>query len=229
MELITSKIEADLEEIIRGAFESVKDSLIAENKRINHINIYHKDWIHNSYEKMICMLSDNYNIDAKKIISMGFICSQVNSLNQHFHIDYGGDTETYFIPMIDLDNNNGTEYLEFINKEYNIELFPQLLSMTNLYINREQIISYFDKINISPANYKFKFLNGEKGCMVKMPYYLFHRGQSNKGVQDRVMFQIIMAKTEKASVCSGIQIDDSELDEQTHIIDKLLNSRTVNN
>jgi hypothetical protein len=228
MELVTSKIGADLDALIQGAFESIRDSIIAENKRINHINIYHKDWIHNSYERLINMLCDNYDIDAKKIISMGFICSQINSRNQHFHIDYSGHTETYFIPMIDLDNNNGTEYIEFISKEYNQELFSELLAITNLYIDREQIVSHFNKLNINPENYKFKFLNGEKGCMVKMPYYLFHRGQSNKGTKDRIMFQIIMERTENANVCSGIQIHDSELDEETDIIDKLLNSRKMN-
>ena len=228
MELITDKIGVKLEELIQNAFESIKDSLIMENKRINHINIYHKDWIHNLHEPMICELRDNYNIDTKKIISMGFICSQVNSLNQHFHIDYNGDTETYFIPMIDLDDKNGTEYVEFINKEHNIKLFKELLNITNLYIDKEQIMSHFDKINIISENYKFKFLNGKKGCMVKMPYYLFHRGQSNKGTQNRIMFQIIMGRTEKANVCTGVVINDSELDEDTEIINKLLNSRKMN-
>lgn len=229
MELITDKIGTKLEELIENAFESIKDLLIIENKRINHINIYHKNWTHNLYEHMICELHDNYNIDTKKIISMGFICSQVNSHNQHFHIDYNGDTETYFIPMIDLDDKNGTEYVEFINKEYNIELFNDLLNITNLYIDKEQIVSHFDKKNIVSENYKFKFLNGKKGCMVKMPYYLYHRGQSNKGTQNRIMFQIIIGRSEKANVCTEVVINDSELDEETYIINKLLNSRKMNN
>jgi hypothetical protein len=228
MELITDKIGEKLEELIQNAFESIKDLLIVENKRINHINIYHKNWTRNLHESMILELGDNYNIDTKKIISMGFICSQINSHNQHFHIDYNGDTETYFIPMIDLDDKNGTEYVEFINKEYNIDLFTELLDITNLYIDKEQIISHFEKKNILPENYKFKFLNGEKGCMVKMPYYLFHRGQSNKGTQSRVMFQIIVDRTDKAKICTGVVIEDSELDEETHIINKLLNSRKMN-
>ena len=61
-----------------------------------------------------------------------------------------------------------------------------------------------------------------------MPYYLFHRGQSNKGTENRIMFQIIMGRTEKANVCTGVVINDSELDEDTEIINKLLNSRKMN-
>jgi hypothetical protein len=160
---------------------------------------------------------------------MGFICSQVNSHNQHFHIDYNGNTETFFIPLIDLDNNNGTEYIEFINKDFNINIFNELLTITDEFINREQIINYFDKLNILHSNYQFKFLNGKKGCMVKMPYYVFHRGQSNKGTQDRIMFQIIIAKNENANVSLSLTINDSELDEDEKTINKLLQNRIINN
>jgi hypothetical protein len=231
MELITTQIEADLEKIIQGAFESVKDSLIVENKRINHVNIYHKDWVNNSYQDLqdlINILSYNYNIDIKKIISMGFICSQVNSHDQHFHIDYEGNTETYFIPMIELNDKNGTEYVEFFDKNQNIDLFSELLSITNLYIDKSQVTEHFDNLNIPRENYKIKFLNGNKFSMVKMPYYVFHRGQSNKTCETRIMFQIIIAKNDKANVCSGMLIDDSELDEETYIVNKLLNSRKNN-
>jgi hypothetical protein len=64
--------------------------------------------------------------------------------------------------------------------------------------------------------------------MVKMPYYLFHRGQSNKGTMDRIMFQIIISTSNAVNISNKVKIIDSELDEEQHIIDKLLNSRDIN-
>lgn len=64
--------------------------------------------------------------------------------------------------------------------------------------------------------------------MVKMPNYVFHRGQSNKGTKPRTMFQIILSVVDKCIVSHEIKILDSELDENDCQLKKLLASRTLN-
>jgi hypothetical protein len=228
MELITNEISLDLKNFIKSSFSTVKNLITEENKRINHVNIYHKDWGYSSCDDIIKILHNDYFIDPNNIISLGFINSQINSHNQHFHIDYNGITETYFIPLIDLDDNNGTEYVEFVSKEYNINILDELIGITDKFINKNQIIDYFTTKSIQSSNYKFKILNVKNWSMVKMPYYLFHRGQSNKGTMDRIMFQIIISTSNAVNISNKVKIIDSELDEEQHIIDKLLNSRDIN-
>lgn len=230
MELITDKISLDLKKLIKSEFKKNFDLITEVNSRINHVNIYHKDWGCNSVSsrQIISILNSDYSIDPKQIVSLGFINSQINSYNQHFHIDYEGTTETYFIPLIDLTDCNGTEYVEFINRKYNESILSELVEITDKFINREQIIKYFESLNISDSQYKFKILNGNKWCMVKMQNYIFHRGQSNKGTKPRTMFQIILAKGKKCIVSPEIKILDSELDENDCQLKKLLASRTLN-
>lgn len=227
MELIAKKISLDLKKIIESEFEKVSDLIHEQKQRINHVNIYHKDWGCNSCENLIYILHNDYSIDPDTIISLGFINSKVDSYDQHFHIDYAGTTETYFIPMIDLNDLNGTEYVEFTNKEYNKNILGELIEITDEFINRDQIIDHFNKKKIS--NYTFKILNGDAWSMVKMPNYVFHRGQKNKGFVDRTMFQIVIAVTPTAKVSQSILIGDSELDETSDIVDKLLVNRKTNN
>ena len=226
MELIAKEIGLDLKTIIKSEFEKVSDLIYKQNQRINHINIYHKDWGCNSCTDLINILHKDYSIDPTSIISLGFINSKVNSYDQHFHIDYVGTTETYFIPMIDLNDLNGTEYVEFNDKEFNKKILNELIEITDEFIDRNQIINHFAQNKIT--DYSFKILNGNAWSMVKMPYYVFHRGQKNKGQVDRTMFQIITGRTSDVKVSSGILIEDSELDENNDIVDKLLSNRKTN-
>jgi len=227
MELITNKISLDLKKLIKLEFHKNFNLITEKNSRINHVNIFHKDWgcTSQSSGKIISILQNDYSIDPNCIVSLGFINSQINSYNQHFHIDYEGKTETYFIPLIDLTDVNGTEYVEFINREYNINILEELVEITDKFINRDQITKYFNSKNIT--SYKFKYLNGAKLSMVKMPYYLFHRGQSNQGTKDRTMFQIIISKTSNCVVSPEIKVMDSELDENNFQVQKLLTSRKL--
>ena len=228
MELITKSINIDLKFFIKKSFNSVKKIINKQNKRINHINIYHKDWKNNHCENIIKLLYYNYNIDKKTIISLGFINAQVECYNQHFHIDYNGTTETYFIPLVDLNDKNGTEYVEFNNLEQNINLFTELLEMSDKYISREQINNHFFDLGINKNDYKFKILNTPKYSMVKMPNFIYHRGKRNECNYNRTMFQIVIAKSDNINISSKIKVNDSELDEDDIIINKLLHSRLNN-
>jgi hypothetical protein len=227
MELITSTINKNLKKLIKEKFSLVKEVIEKENKRINHINIYHRDWIKNDCDEIIKILMSEYSINIDNIISLGFITAQVNCFDQYYHIDYNGKTETYFIPLIDLDDNNGTDYVKFNDTNFNINIIDKLINMTNNFDSRKELEEEFKKNNISNSDYKFCFLNIKKWSMVLMPYYLFHRGQSNKGTKDRTLFQIVVATKSNAIVSNQIKINDSELDEDISLINKLVNNRSL--
>jgi hypothetical protein len=231
MKLITTKINSNLKKLIKEKYKSIEKIILEENKRINHVNIYHNKWSCKDNETctdIINILKKNYSINTNNLISMGFITAQINCYDQHFHIDYNGTTETYFIPLVDLTDKNGTEYLEFIDSQDNLILFDTLIEITDKFNNRSQLENYLDSINISKNNYKIKILNGNKWCMVHMPNYLFHRGQSNKSDKNRTMFQIILAVRPNSQVSENVKINDSELDEENGIITKLIESRSKN-
>ena len=228
MKLITSKIHFDLKTLIKKNFSLVKDLIKEQNKRINHVNIYHRDWEKQNCNDEITILKNEYNIDTDRLISLGFITSQVNCFDQYFHIDYNGTTETYFIPLINLDDLNGTEYVEFNDESLNINIVDKLIEITDLYNNRKDVEEELTKMGISKSEYEIKILNANKWGMVHMPYYLFHRGQSNKGIKDRTMFQIVLATKPTANVSNQVKINDSELDDDSDIINKLLISRSIN-
>jgi succinate dehydrogenase/fumarate reductase-like Fe-S protein len=64
--------------------------------------------------------------------------------------------------------------------------------------------------------------------MVKMPYYLLHRGKTNESDYDRIMFQIVISKFKDVIISKDIIINDSELDEDLEKITKILNQRKNN-
>jgi hypothetical protein len=227
MELITPRINKNLKNFIKEQFLLIKELIKEENKRINHINIYHRDWQNNNCDEIIKILKNEYSINTDNIISLGFITSQVNCFDQYFHIDYNGTTETYFIPLIDLNDYNGTEYVKFNDTNFNINIIDKLINITNNFDNIKELEEEFIRMNIHNSDYKFCFLNAQKWSMILMPYYLFHRGQSNKGTKDRTLFQIVVAINSNAVVSNQIKINDSELDEDISLINKLVNNRSL--
>jgi hypothetical protein len=41
--------------------------------------------------------------------------------------------------------------------------------------------------------------------MIKLPYYLFHRGQSKKGTIDRIMFQIVISRSTNVHISNKVK------------------------
>jgi hypothetical protein len=183
----------------------------------------------NPTTNIIKILEKEYNIKPKSILSLGFINAPKNNNNQHFHIDYNGKTDTYFIPLINLDNSNGTEYVEFNNKKLNIDYFDDLKKISEKHITRDQVINEFNNLGINKSHYKFQILNINSYSMVKMPYYLFHRGKTNESNYDRIMFQIVISKFKDVIISKDIIINDSELDEDLEKVTKLLIKRNKTN
>jgi hypothetical protein len=228
MELITTQINFELKILIDQSYESVKHEFNMTNNRISHINIYHKDWSNNYCENIINLLYSIYNINPQNIISLGWINGQVNCLDQHFHIDYQGQTHTYFIPIVELNDFNGTEYIKFTDTNFNIQLIDTLIDMSDKYICQEQIQNDFESLKICQTQYEFKILNSPAYSMVWMPNYVLHRGRKNQTQINKIMFQIVIGTSKEANISSNIKFDDSELDEEPNIVGKLITSRLQN-
>jgi hypothetical protein len=127
------------------------------------------------------------------ILYYGFIISQPNNKNQYFHIDYKGKTITYFIPLVNLSNKNGTEYLYFYDSSYYMKYFHIFIDITKRYIDRNDVISYLEKYNLfNMKDYEFRFANAQAFSVLLLPYYVFHRGEINETNENRIMFQITL-------------------------------------
>ena len=228
MEIISDKIIPELQCLIDAEYKKIESEFNHPNRRIHHTNIYHKDWNNNPSIKLLSILQDTYKIDINKIISMGFISGQPGCMDQHFHIDYDGVTETYFIPLCEITEKNGTEYLKFNNPETNIKLFETIRHISDKYIKKEPIIECFDTLEIEHSNYNFEILKGQAYCLVHMPNYILHRGRCNRENYIKVMFQIVLAAVDGANISSRVNFYDSELDEDQTIVERLLKSRSLN-
>jgi hypothetical protein len=65
------------------------------------------------------------DLETTNILYYGFIISQ------HFHIDYRGKTLTYFIPLCDLTDKNGTEFLYFYDESNYTKYFDLFNEITH--------------------------------------------------------------------------------------------------
>lgn len=224
MNIIKTTLHSNLKKNINNLlFENL--SLFKENSKINYINIYHKDWLlepnKNNYSLLINRLKSESHIIRDTFVNydlhyFGFIQSQPNCDNQHFHIDYFGKSTTFFIPLIDLTNKNGTEYLYFYDKINYKKYFDILLNISNNYIEKEDIINYLESNNLSyKKDFEFKIANAKKYSIIEMPYYVFHRGKTNETEENRLMFQITFTiKNNNIDIINDKVINDAELDDK---------------
>jgi hypothetical protein len=229
MEIINKKIDPKFKEFIKKEYIKNKNLLEKEQKKINYINIFHHLWNNkNNYNKLIEHLKNQYLLDTNKLITMGFISAPINCDEQFFHIDYDGNTNTYFVTIIDIDDTNGTEYLEFNNKHYNIDILHKLKIISNKYILKNDIIDELNKLDITSNNFNFKYLNSNKWSLIYLPYYCLHRGRKNNGTTNRVMFQMVFYKDNicEYNMPKDLYYKDAELDEYK---EKILENRKKNN
>jgi hypothetical protein len=230
MEVILKKIDSKFKNYIKEKYIKIKNILEKEQKKINYINIFHNSWTNsNDCDELIKHLKNQYLLDIDKLITLGFICAPINCDDQFFHIDYDGNTNTYFIPLIDIDEKNGTEYLEFDNKNYNIDILDKLKIVSNKYLLKNDIINELSKLDITPTNYKFKYLNSNKWSLIYLPYYCLHRGRKNIGYTNRVIFQMIFYKDNicKYNMPKELYYYDAEIDDEQK--EKVLENRKIIN
>lgn len=206
------------------------------NKKINYVNIYHSSWsnkINNKNINFINLVTDEIGpleFNNQYILRAGFLNSVPKCDNQFFHIDYSGRTETYFIPLTDLTNNNGTEYLSFKNKDNYKKYYNLLLSLSNKYLNKEDICEQLEKNNIKRDEYDFIIYNCNAYSLYKLPNYVLHRGKTNETNEIRTIFQLVTSNNinDAKLILLKETVNDAELDE-LDIVNSVINRRINSN
>jgi hypothetical protein len=134
--------------------------------------------------------------------------------NQLFHIDYQGDSLSYFIPFVELTDLNGTEYLYFYDKSKYLLHYDLFLNITEKYFDKNNTIQYLSTIGmVLDQDYTFKYANSEEFGLIYMPNYVYHRGQKNKTNVNRTMLNIVFSIANKFDYPVVDNIIDPELDE----------------
>ena len=124
MNVIETRVNEILIDELKKIVLEYNNFLEIKNNNINYINLYQKNLQLNKHNYLLEMIQTiepiKKSLENNTILYYGFIISQPNNKNQYFHIDYMGKTITYFIPLVDLNDKNGTEYLFFYdNNNYN--------------------------------------------------------------------------------------------------------------
>lgn len=152
----------------------------------------------------------------KTLIQVNIICAPPDCNNQLFHLDYKGDSESYFIPMVPLSDLNGTEYLHFTDKRNYKIYFNDLLYMSDNYLDKTDAIDYLtQKLGLKAnVDFAFKCANSDAYALLFMPYYVYHRGQKNKTPINRLMVNVLFSIGDNFNYPTEEYILDAEIDEE---------------
>jgi len=141
------------------------------------------------------LLSRVYGAQYQKILGFGFIQAPHGNKTQAWHTDYGGKTENIFIPLVPMTDLNGTEYISFEDPDaakfwfwyiyaahdFTVELPPTLFPSND---ERHQIP------NAPSKKYSIQRWNCKPFTVSRMPYYLYHRGPTNREKEMKVLFYV---------------------------------------
>jgi hypothetical protein len=192
--------------------DNIEDSFISElnfiakkydyyfskkNNHINYINLFQKNLNLQKYDYLLNYLkkikSIEKSISKNNILYYGLIVSQPNNDNQYYHIDYRGKSITYFIPLCDINDTNGTEYLYFYDNKNYEKYFNLFLNITHEYKERDDLIKFLETKNLFyKKDYELKIVNCKAYSLIHLPHNVFHRGKTNESGKKRIMFQLTL-------------------------------------
>jgi len=196
MELLEEKLDPSFVIELNNVLQNYDTYLEKKNIYINYVNLYHKNLDLRKYDYLIDYFKQiepiKKDLENKKILNFGFIMSQPGCETQPFHLDYDGKSDTYFIPLCDLSNKNGTEFLYFFDKENYNKYFDTLLKIKDQFLDGKDLIKYFIDLNlIYGKDFELRIANANAYDIIKMPYYTLHRGKINETDNIRIMFQLV--------------------------------------
>lgn len=216
-------IENCVSNVVINELEKLKDLHLSHfnsgNQLINHKLLYCNKWSENKYEYLVDLLKNESpylktTFENNTLLQINFINAPPDCNDQLFHIDYLGDSISFFIPLVDLSDLNGTQYLFFHDKENYVKYFPLMLEMSDKYFNNPEAKEYMDsKGFIYGVDYEFKCANSDKYALIEMPNYVYHRGQKNKTKENRIMLNILLSINNEYEYPTDEVISDSEIDE----------------
>jgi hypothetical protein len=156
------------------------------------------------------------------LLQINIINAPPDCVDQLFHIDYLGDSISYFIPFVELTDLNGTAYLNFIDPHNNLVYYNDLLKMSALYLTQPDIVAYLSDLHLQEhRDYEFKAANSDAFALLRMPNYVYHRGQKNRSGKDRMMVNILFSIHNAYEYPIQEIIEDSEIDESQRAEDIL--------
>lgn len=122
-----------------------------------------------------------------RLISIGIIESFPDCDDQPFHFDYLNNTMTVFIPLVDLDNDNGTEYIQMLNGNYDdvVDILMPLNYTTDSYDTLKHQLDF--------GGHAVKRVNSSKYNFVKLNKSVFHRGVKNMKPHNKKMIQFLFS------------------------------------
>lgn len=222
MEVITPQISPTLQHALQQL--DIDYFIKSTNNLINHRVFYCNEWTEEQNKKGLHIVEAlkeecphlKESFKNKTLIQVNIICAPPDCNNQLFHLDYKGDSESYFIPMVPLSDLNGTEYLYFTDKRNYKVYFNDLLYMSDHYLDKPDAINYLTQKLGLKANedFAFKCANSDAYALLFMPYYVYHRGQKNKTPINRLMVNVLFSRGNKFNYPIEEYILDAEIDEE---------------
>lgn len=216
-------IENCVSNVVINELEKLKDLHLPHfssgNQLINHKLLYCNKWSENKYEYLVDLLKNESpylktTFENNTLLQINFINAPPDCNDQLFHIDYLGDSISFFIPLVELSDLNGTQYLFFHDKENYLKYFPLMLEMSDKYFTNPEAKEYMDsKGFIYGVDYEFRCANSDKYALIEMPNYVYHRGQKNKTNHNRIMLNILLSINNEYEYPTDEVISDSEIDE----------------
>ena len=232
MNVIQPYISDTLKNTLIDIFQSIAPHFESNTNLINHKLFYCNKWedTRNKHTYLLDMLRNECDrlrvlMEENTLLQINYICAPPDCTDQLFHIDYLGDSISIFIPLVDLSDLNGTEYLYFYDiKELFECFFDLMLEMSDNYFTKNKAIEYMiSKGFIYEKDFCFKCANACAYSIIEMPYYVYHRGQKNKTNHNRIMLNILFSRNNAYDYPIDEVIEDSEVDEQqryTTILEK---------
>ena len=229
-------IEKSISEKLKNELVKLKDENLPHfnsgNKLINHKLLYCNKWAVNKYEYLVELLKSESpylkkTFENNTLLQINFINAPPDCNDQLFHIDYLGDSISFFIPMVELSDLNGTEYLFFYDNENYMKYFPLMLEMSDKYFNKPEAREFMDSKNfVYGKDYEFRCANSDPYALIEMPNYVYHRGQKNKTNHNRIMLNILLSINNEYEYPTDEVINDSEIDEEQRF-DYILKKRMM--
>lgn len=219
MNIVKPQISPTLRLELETILQAHLNHFTTPSKLINHKLLYCNKWSKNNYAYLIPLLYAECpelkeDIAKYTLLQINIINAPPDCVDQLFHIDYLGDSISYFIPFTELTDLNGTAYLNFLDPHNNIVYYDELLKMSALYLTPAEIIDYFAKLNLKlKVDYEFAVANAEAFALLRMPNYVYHRGQKNKSGKPRLMMNILFSINNAYDYPVDEIIADSEIDE----------------
>ena len=232
MNVVKKQISESLQLELEHILQTHLNHFTTPSKLINHKLLYCNKWVVNKYAYLIPLLYTECpvlkeDLDKHTLLQINIINAPPDCVDQLFHIDYLGDSISYFIPFVELTDLNGTAYLNFIDPHNNLVYYNDLLKMSALYLTQPEIIAYLSKLNLQLGrDYEFKAANSAEFALLRMPNYVYHRGQKNRSGKPRLMVNILFSINNAYDYPTQEIIDDSEIDEIQRA-DEILKKRYI--